>query len=391
MRVPMRRMLALICTMTAIAVSIPLLMVFDSPASAQSGIALTPSVQMSFPSSMTFSIKAQSDVNITQLRLHYKVERQNYADVTSEAWAQFTPGTTVNTQWLWDMRKGGIPPGTLVNYWWTAIDASGKTGMTPTAQVNFADNRYKWQSITSGPITLYWYQGSNSFANSLIAAGQQALQRLQTDTGAIPQRHASIYIYASTSDLQGALLFPQEWTGGVAFTGYDVIAIGVSTSQLTWGQGAVRHELTHWITHQLTFNNYGAGLPVWLEEGLATYGEGPLTPGRVSLLSQAVQSNNLISVRSLSSPFSAITSVAELSYTESYSIVNFLIQTYGKDKMVALLDVFGQGNDYDQALRQVYGFDQDGLNSLWRQSLGAKTASMPRTEPALAGVATRNS
>lgn len=55
--------------------------------------------------------------------------------------------------------------------------------------------------------------------------------------------------------------------------------------------------------------------------------------------------------------------------------------------MVRLLQVFHQGSTYDDALKQVYGFDQDGLDIVWRQSLGAKTAST-RSSPArqVAGV-----
>jgi hypothetical protein len=33
--------------------------------------------------------------------------------------------------------------------------------------------------------------------------------------------------------------------------------------------------------------------------------------------------------------------------------------------------VFQKGSAYDDALKQVYGFDQDGLNTLWMQSIGA--------------------
>lgn len=60
------------------------------PATSAAGIALNSSVQISFPNTMTFNIKAQSDVNITTLRLHYIVHRQNFASVVSEGWAQFT-------------------------------------------------------------------------------------------------------------------------------------------------------------------------------------------------------------------------------------------------------------------------------------------------------------
>ncbi|HLC23417.1 MAG TPA: peptidase MA family metallohydrolase [Dehalococcoidia bacterium] len=370
--------------MLVLAIILPF--VAPPPVSAASPITLDSSAQESFPTSITFKVKAQSDSNVVRLRLHYIVERENFATVVSEAWAQFSPGKSVDTQWLWDVRKGGPPPGGRIEYWWTAENASGTKSETPHLKVSFEDSRYKWQSITTGVVNLLWYQGDRTFADALMAAAQQALLRLGNDSGAVPQRQVRIYIYGSAQDMQGALQFPQEWTGGVTFSEFDIILIGVSPDILDWGKRAVAHELTHWITGQLTFNNYGAGLPVWLEEGLATYGEGPMTPDNQALLATAIRDNRLISVRSLSSPFSADSEQALLSYAESDSIVAFLIQIYDSDKMTKLLDVFHQGSDYDDALKQVYGFDQDSLDRRWRQSIGVKIAQAPVQEPVLAAL-----
>jgi hypothetical protein len=355
------------------------------PVAAAAGITLSSSVQAAFPNSMTFNVKAQSDVNIVQLRLHYVVNKQNVAGVTSEGWAQFNPATSVSTQWFWDMRKSSLPPGAQLQYWWTAVDAAGKTAATSPATVSFDDARYKWQSITTAPVTVLWYNGNRSFADAIMTAALQGLQRIQNDTGATPRGNVRIYIYASAQDLQSAQLFAQQWEGGVTFSGYDIIAVGVPTSQLSYGQRAVPHELTHWIIGQITFNNYGAGLPTWLDEGLATYGEGAVSSDYQTALQGAITNNQLFSVRSLSSPFSADAGEAYISYGESNSIVTFLIKTYGKDKMNQLLEVFHQGSSYDAALKQVYGFDQDGLDKVWRQSLGIKTSFLFAPEPAPVG------
>ncbi len=338
---------------------------------AAASITVTSSVQMAFPTSITFNVKAQSDVNVTSLRLHYIVHRQSTVRVVSEAWPQFTPSPSVTSQWVWDMRKSSIPVGTQVEYWWTASDAGGKIGQTDHATVSFDDTRHQWQSIATGPVTLLWYNGDRAFADALLNAAQQGLGRIQNDTGATPQGRVRIFIYASAQELQGAMMFPQKWEGGATFQGYDVIAIGVPTTQLDYGKRVVPHELTHWIVGQLTLNDYGAGLPTWLEEGLATYGEGVISPDYSSALKAAIDGNKLISVRSLSGPFSPITEQAYISYGESNSIATFLIKTYGKEKMVELLKVFQQGATYDDALKQVYGFDQDGLDGRWRQAIGA--------------------
>ncbi len=375
----------LVCLGLLLSTLMPIVLSSYSSVSSASGITLSTSVQISFPNSMTFNVTAQDDVSVTQLRLHYVVNMQNYANVVSESWAQFTPATSIKTQWVWDMRKSSLPPGTKVDYWWTAVDSAGKTAQTDRTTVSFDDDRYKWQSISNGPVTIFWYSGSQSFANSLMDAAQQGLQRIESDTGAIPQGSVRIFIYASAQDLQGAQLFAQPWEGGATFSGYNVIAIGVAPNQLSFGTRATSHELTHWVVGQITFNNYGAGLPTWLDEGLATYGEGTVAPEYSSALSSAIRNNQLISVRSLSSPFSSDANQAYISYGESNSIATFMIKTYGKDKMRQLLEVFHQGSGYDDALKQVYGFDQDGLDKIWRQSIGA-TSFLPQEEPTLVGI-----
>jgi len=232
-------------------------------------------------------------------------------------------------------------------------------------QVEFDDVRYSWKSLTEGEVTIYWYEGDKSFGDEIMLAVNDVLARLVEDTGAYLEKPVQLYIYRSASDLRGSMIFPQEWTGGVAFTRYGTIAIGISPNNLSWGRGAISHELTHLVIHQMTLNPYG-DLPTWLDEGLAMHSEGPLSPQFTSSLNRAIDNNSLISVQSLSSPFSAFAEESYLSYAQSYSLVEFLIREYGKDKMLELLRTFKEGNSYDGALEKVYGFNRDGLNTLWR-------------------------
>ncbi len=341
---------------------------------AQDGISLLDSsAQIYFPSALAFNIKAQSQNDIVKLRLHYQVDRMNYAPITNEAWPEFTPSPKVQTQWVWDMRKASLPAGATVTYWWTIEDTAGDSLTTPSQIIRFDDLRYDWKKVTSGQISLFWYKGNQSFVDQLMAGCQQALERLAQDTGVYLKQPVSLYIYASPEDLRGAMVFPQEWTGGVAFTEYGIIAIGIPTNELDWGKGALAHELGHMVTHQITFSPYGAILPTWLDEGLAMYAEGKPDPYLESVLEKAITQHNLISVRSLASPFSAIPEEAYISYAESQSLIPFLIQNYGRDKMLQLLNLFKEGNTYDDALTQVYGFDQDGLDALWQKYITSQT------------------
>ena len=333
---------------------------------------LDSSTQVDFPSRLGFSLSVESDVNITDIRLRYKVDRESFARVISEVFIKFVPSTAVDVEWSWDMRRiGGLPSGSNVEYWWVVEDARGERIETAPIQVQFDDARYPWRGLDEGMVTIYWYEGEESFAQELMITAQQVLNRLTDDTGAHLEKPVNIYIYASAQDLQGAMIFPQEWTGGVAFTRYGVIAIGIAPNSLSWGRRAMAHELAHLVIHQVIFNPY-SDLPTWLSEGLAMYAEGALEPGYAALLNKAIAEGSLISVRSLSSPFSAYAEEALLSYAQSYSLVEFLTTDYGADKMLGLLNTFEQGSGYDEALARVYGFDMDVLDTLWRDYVTAQ-------------------
>ena len=339
-------------------------------------------VEVYFPSALVFKVKAASQSDITKIRLHYQVDKMNYAKVTSEAWLDFTPSPEVETEWVCDMRKVSLPAGAKVEYWWTIETKASDKLVTYSDVIQFDDLRYSWQKLTEGQLNLFWYKGSQSFAEELMDACQQALERLAEDTGVYLENPISLYIYASTEDLQGAMIFPQEWTGGVAFTEHGIIAIGVPPNELDWGKRALAHELGHMVTHQITFSPYGAFLPIWLDEGLAMHAEGEPDPYLQSWLKKAISQQKLISVRSLSSPFSAKPEEAYISYAESQSLVEFLIQNYGKDKMLRLLSLLKEGNSCDEALTEVYGFDQDGLDKLWREYITGQTHLQPVFENA---------
>ena len=338
---------------------------------ADSGIAvLDSSAEVHFPNALVFNLEAGGEADIVAARLHYQVDKMNYAQVTSEGWPDFAPASRVETSWVWDMRKSSLPPGAEVTYWWTIEDTAGNKLETPPAGVCFDDNRYNWQSLSKGDLTLFWYEGNDSFARELIDTCQQGLIRLTHNIGTCPEKLIKVYVYASAKDLQGAMIFPREWTGGAAFTEFSVIAIGISPDQLEWGKRALVHELTHLVVHQATFSPYGK-LPTWLDEGLAMYNEGELGPYFRAYLGKAISEDKLISVRSLCSPFSAEPEKAYLSYAQSYSLVEYLLSNYGQDKMLNLLTLIKEGDTYDGALTQVYGFDIDGLDARWRETLVA--------------------
>ncbi len=335
-------------------------------------------VKFDFPTTATFSATLSSDAEIQSVVLEYGNQQETCGDVVAKAFPQFTPAKSVNVEWTWDMRQSGsLPPGAQIWWRWHITDANGKDTVSDTQTATWLDNIHPWKTITSGQLRLHYYGLQQSFAQEMINAGNEGIQRNANEAGLTTQDPVDLYVYPNYEDMQAAILYEPSWTGGEAFPEQNIVILGTSGSDANWDKNTVIHELTHVLVGHFTFSCLG-GVPQWLNEGLAVYSEGPLDPQFQGPLDKAVQDNTLLSVRSISGSFSEVANKADLSYAESFSLVNFLIKTYGQAKMTALLSALRDGSTTEEALQQTYGFGIDGLEDAWRQSLGAK----PRTESA---------
>ncbi len=342
------------------------------PVQAQTGIQLvSDNATLTFPEGATFKAEFQAGANITSVVLEYGVDQLTCGTVVAKAFPTFTPAADVQVEWTWEMHQSGsLPPGAALWWQWQVQDASGAQFTSPRQTVTWLDSVHSWQVIPGGNINLHYYDGGQTFGQALHDAAAQALARLSQDVGLGTDKPVDIYIYATTNDLRDAILYEPAWVGGQAFPGNNIVIIGVSTDQLDWGKSTEAHELTHVLVGHLTFTCLGF-IPTWLNEGLAMYGEGGPQSMELAQFDQAKAADQLLALRSLAGGFSEESSRANLSYTESYSVVNFLIQAYGRDKMTTLLTTLRDGATADEALQSVFGFDTDGLEDAWRASIGA--------------------
>jgi hypothetical protein len=326
---------------------------------------------LNFPDSITFKATIENQVPISSVVLEYGTSELTCGTVIAKAFPQFTPGATISSEWTWEMKQSGsLPPGATIWWRWRYADSDNAEYVSERQTVTWLDAIHDWQTISSGLINLHWYNGEQAFAQDLLDAAVTGLTRLQEDAGLQPDKPVQLYIYANTSDMQQAILYEPSWTGGMAFPEHDIVLIGIAPSDMAWGRSTIAHELTHVLVGHLTFSCLG-DVPTWLNEGLAVYAEGELDPASAAQLNQAINNDQLLTVRSLSGGFSEVPSRAYLSYSQSYSLVNFLIENYGQVKMDSLLLALRDGTTIDDALQEVYSFDVEGLEDAWRKSIGA--------------------
>lgn len=341
-------------------------------------------VVLNFPETATFSATITAEAEIASVILEYGNKQQTCGDVVAKAFPDFTPGRTVNATWTWEMRQSGsLPPGAQLWWRWRVIDVNGNETISETKTATWLDNIHNWKTINEDFINFHWYAGDNAFAQDLLNAAQSGLEFNRTQSGLTTDEPIDLYIYADTIDMQDAMLYAPSWTGGRAYSDYNIVVIGISEQDLDWGRDAMVHELTHILIGHLTFSCLG-DVPTWLNEGLAMFSEGGLDEGSQRQLDAAIRDDTLLTLRSLSAGFAELPDKVNLSYSESYSVVKYLIDTYGQDKMTALLTLLRDGNATDDALQQIYGFNTDGLEQEWRTAIGAQprtVSAQPTAQP----------
>lgn len=356
-----------------------LLLLLPRPGAAQTSItAENDRAALSFPNQVIFSIDLQSDAEINSVVLEYGVEMITCGEMIAKAFPQFEPASTIQVSWTWEMlQSGSLPPGAQIWWRWRVTDAAANELLTDTQTITWLDDTFDWQVIDEDGVALHWYEGDDDFAADLHTSAVDALDRLSAETGIQSDATIHLYIYATGEDMQAAVLYEPGWTGGQAYAEHNIVIIGISPDSLDWGKDTEAHEITHVLVGHLTFSCLGF-VPTWVQEGLAMYGEGGLDEFSQEAFDAAVADNDLYSVRALSGSFSENPDRADISYSESWSLINYLIDVHGKVKLNDLLLALRDGASVDEALLSVYGFDADGLEDAWRAHIGAA----PRTETA---------
>ena len=328
-------------------------------------------VTSQFREHITAELTAEHASDITNVEFFYRIAGER---AISRNVAEFEPGKAIAVSYNIDQTQNDtyMPPGAELEYWWRLTDAEGNTFKTEPESYTYLDNRFDFKTLSNERLTLYWYNGGRAFGESLFQQANKGLTQLEEDIGVSLEHPIKIFIYGTHEDLLSALsLAAQEWTGGVAYTDYGVVVIGIRADNLDWGLRAMTHEMTHLVIHQATDNPY-SDLPRWLDEGLAVYNEDPesLDEQFRETFTEAVENNSLMTLQTLSSTFPADPEAANLAYGQSGVVVSFIIKNYGPEAMKKLLEIFSEGTLYDDALQEALGEDTKSLDNAFRTSLG---------------------
>jgi len=325
------------------------------------------SLTYDFPEQLVFELSITADAPVAEVVLYYG---QTDERLVRRIYPAFTPGPQLFVEHVEELEPGQFAPGTQLRFWWQVYTTDGQVLRTAIETVEYTDTGHEWQVLAGEMVDLYWYGDQAKNAGALLERAEKALVRIQDDIGVPVSQRVAVYAYNSADDMSRAL--------SRRSVGYDdrVLTLGVAVGGntlllLSTHQDAdmvIAHELTHVVVGLATENPY-SDLPRWLDEGLAMYAEGELPQGNRRALEKAVADDQLISIRSMTS-YSGNAADVDLYYGQAYSILEFMLDAFGREQLQQLLAVFAEGARQEDALRQVYGFGLDELDGRWRESLG---------------------
>ena len=336
--------------------------------------------EIDFPDEVLFRLEAESTRPITGVTFFYRVARQK---VRIYGYPEFNPSTHLTADFR--LRTSGasyLPSGVDIEYYYRIEDADGNTATTERSVLEYRDPRYDWQELRQGDLVVIWHDTPSERVREATAEVGRRLDRAVKLIGleesppmkavlvSTPGEAGQVFPLVSETARRGHLY------GGFAFGDYDLFVLaGLNADGMV-------HEATHLLLAEAVDSPL-ARVPAWLNEGLATHFEGD-RGWREGTVESAARRGALLKLRGMNSVPGRPEDV-RLFYAQAWSIVKHMIDTYGYERVTALLEALNSGNRIDAAILVVYGVSLEELERQWKGGLLEETTVAQRPDPGTIG------
>ena len=321
---------------------------------------LSSDYEVSFPDKVELTLELEANEVITDVKLFYRLARQ---EVNIFGYPDFTPGKRVKA--TFEVKTGGaqyIPSGVDIEYYYRIRDASGNIAETERFHLEYMDPRYDWQRYQAGGLIVLWHDRPRSQVARVadhVALRLEEIKRLMGLSETVPMKAVIV-----NSQREARRNFPRvsgaasrdHLYAGFAFGDLDVFVLaGLDPDGMT-------HEMVHLLMDEAVGSPL-ARIPAWLNEGLAMYFESS-SHGHEAAVARAAYRRALMPLRSMGSQPGRPSDV-RLFYAQAWSVVDFMVRAYGRERMAALLEALDEGGGIESAVPTAYGMSLDELERRW--------------------------
>lgn len=297
------------------------------------------------------------------------------------------PGAGSRTlRFVLSLATGHLFPNTTVTARWRLTFGTG-TVTGPLVSVVYADTRFAWRIQTGSLVRIHWYDGDASFGARALAIAERGVQTAEQVLGVQETAPIDFFVYAAQAPFYDALgPGTRENVGGEAVAEIRTLFALITPAELSasWVSTVLPHELTHLVFNTAVANPYHFP-PRWLNEGLAVYLSQGYDATDRSLVASGAATGNLTPLDGLTGQFPSTQSQFYLAYAESVSAVDYLVRTYGRTRLVALIRSYASGVTDDEAFTAALGVDTATFDRAWLASVGAAVPAKAGPQPAPPG------
>lgn len=243
-------------------------------------------------------------------------------------------------------------------------------GMLPAVPSLYAE---EWRLRKSTHFIIKYRNAPEDFIRRTQQHAEQYYNRIADDLGFtrydfwLWDNRAAIYIYDSAEEYRAATGHP-GWSGGAADSREKIIYTFVYAEGFM--ETILPHELGHIIFREFV-GVFNPAVPLWLEEGVASYQEKGRYAAARGIIRHAMQQDRHVPLSELTGAGSFMLMddrSALMFYSTAYTVIDYLMKEYGKDRFVYFCQNLRDKQNLDRAISSAYPLDGlAGLEEAWEK------------------------
>ncbi|RJO65623.1 MAG: hypothetical protein C4540_00550 [Candidatus Omnitrophota bacterium] len=217
----------------------------------------------------------------------------------------------------------------------------------------------KWNTVKSTHFIIYYAKAEDAFVRSVVDYAEKYYEKIADSLGFrrynfwLWDNRAKIYIHENALEYQKETGQP-SWSLGSASPKEKIIHTFLREEGFL--DSILPHELGHIIFREFVgFDN--PAIPLWFEEGVASYQEASKLAIAKEVVRQALKDGSFLNIEGLvrfDGKNIKDEKVVNVFYAESISIVNYLIKKFGNDRFVLFCQYLRDKKNFERALASSY-------------------------------------
>ena len=327
-------------------------------------------VTSEIPGGIRFRIELFNNSDIEDIQVKFKIEgRKSY----QYEYLKLSKDNLVIEHYFSTLQSSRyMPPGSQIEYYFEIFYKDGSSVKTDKKKDVLLDSRFEWDKVSGKVVDVYFHGPVSRRAKNILNACEESVNDISELLGVDSNNRIALVMYNNYSEMFDVVVKKSQTqagsliTEGQAFATESIVLVdGGARSAL----GVATHEITHIIVARATKDSY-TGVPLWLNEGLAEYGNIEPDSGYDRYLEWAVDTNRLFPFSSLNR-FPGNPNLTLVAYGQSRSFIEYLVNEYPKQNMKKLMKGLSDRKSFDDSFLAAYGKTLNEVENNWRSTLSS--------------------